>query len=119
MKTVSEWKQVLRGALTDAMRARRSAAMTVLREALAALDNAEAADLASAPRTEAGVIAGGVAGVGAGEVARRSLTPEDARAVLERECLERQEAAASLEALGRGEEAARLREQLAVLRALL
>jgi hypothetical protein len=118
MRTVDEWKQVLRGALRTAMQARATETVAVLRETLAAIDNAEAADPSAAPAIEDGVIAGGVAGLGAGEVPRRALDPAAVAAILEREIGERRDAAAHYVALGRLDEAAALERQIAALAAL-
>lgn len=118
MRTVDDWKQVLRGALRAAMQARATETVAVLRETLAAIDNAEAADPSAAPATQDGVIAGGVAGLGAGEVARRVLAPAAVEAILDREIREREEAAAHYVALGRLDEAGVLERQVAALAAL-
>ncbi|AKU92553.1 GatB/YqeY domain-containing protein [Vulgatibacter incomptus] len=119
MRGVEEWKSLLRAALREALRARQSHAVAVIRETLAAIDNAEAADSSAAPPVQHGVIAGGVAGVGAGEVARRVLSPEAVAAIVEREMQERREAAETYAALGRDDEARKLRLQLEVLASLL
>lgn len=66
--------------------------VSVLRETLGAIDNAEAADASAAPSVQAGVIAGGVSGLGAGEVPRKVLTPEEVHAIVEREVQERRDA---------------------------
>jgi uncharacterized protein YqeY len=118
MRTVDEWKTRLRAALRDAQRAREPHAVAVLRETLAAIDNAEAADLRSAPSGQSHAIAGAVDGLGAGEVPRRELGPEDVAAIIERELLERRTAAASYASLGRREEADALRRQADLLEAL-
>lgn len=118
MRTVEEWKRVMRDALREALRTRQPHAVAVLRETLAAIDNAEAADTSAAPPVQHGVIAGGVAGLGAGEVPRRELTAEDVTAIVDREIQERRDAAASYAALGRHDEASALRLQLDVLTAL-
>ena len=119
MRDARQWKATLREALTQALRARDADAVAVLRETLAALDNAEAASLDLAPPVEHGVIAGGVAGLGAGEVPRLALGPEAATEVVQREARERRDAAALYASLGRREEAGRLGRQHAVLDALL
>jgi hypothetical protein len=119
MKSVEEWRSVLRAALREAQRARRADAVSVLREALAAIDNAEAAHPGAAPPVRAGVIAGGVSGLGAGEVPRRVLGDEEVAAVIERELQERRDAAATYAALGRYDEANALLLQVDVLVALL
>jgi uncharacterized protein YqeY len=118
MRSVEEWKTVLRTALREALRERRAAAAAVLREVLAAIDNAEAAEPGAAPPVQHGVIAGGVPGLGAGEVPRRLLSAEAVAAIVEREIRERREAAATYAALGRDDEASTMRLQLDVLAAL-
>lgn len=118
MRSVEEWKDVLREALRDALRARQTHAVAVLRETLAAIDNAEAADASAAPPVQHGVIAGGVPGLGAGEVPRRVLGAAAAAAIVELEIQERREAAATYEAMGRHDEASTLRLQADVLVAL-
>ena len=119
MKTVAEWRARLREALREAQRARQPHAVSVLRDTLAAIDNAEAADLSAAPLAQPGVIAGGVSGLGAGEVARRVLSAEEVAAVIERELHERRDAAATWTRLGRHEEAGVLTAQLEVIAALM
>ncbi|MBL8938825.1 MAG: hypothetical protein JNM69_29965 [Archangium sp.] len=119
MKTVDDWKTLLRAALKAELRARRPFAVAVLRETLAAIDNAEAAELSEAPAVEHGVIAGGVAGLGAGEVARRALTPEDVSRLLAREIDDRRAAQTQYLSLGRTEEAATLGLQVDLLNGLL
>jgi uncharacterized protein len=111
VKTVDEWKATLRVALKDARRARQATTVSVLRETLAAIDNAEAAEASAAPQVQQGVIAGGVAGLGAGEVARRVLSVEDVRAIIERELKERRDAAATYSRLGQHDQANTLSEQ--------
>lgn len=105
----------MRAALRDALRTRQTHAVAVLRETLAAIDNAEAADTSAAPPVQHGVIAGGVPGLGAGEVPRRALSAEAATAIIEREIEERRDAATTLSALGRHEEARILNLQVEVL----
>jgi uncharacterized protein YqeY len=119
MRSVEEWKSVLRAALREAMRTRQAHAVAVLRETLAAIDNAEAADPSAAPPAQHGVIAGGVAGLGAGEVPRRRLGAEAVTAIVEREIQERRDAASSYSALGRDAEASTLMLQVDVLVSLL
>lgn len=111
MKTAEEWKTSLRGALKEAMRARQPAAVSVLRETLAAIDNAEAADLSAAPAVQGGRIAGGVAGLGAGDVARKTLTPQEVRAIVERELQEKRHAALTYARLEKHEQAQELEPQ--------
>src|SRR5215468_5150160 len=108
MRSTDEWRDVLRTALREAVRERRADAVAVLRETLAAIDNAEAADTSAAPPAQHGVIAGGVAGLGAGEVPRRQLSAAAVSAIVGREIQERRHAAAAYAALGRHDEAGTL-----------
>jgi len=78
----------LRGALKDALKGRDRESMSVCRSLLAALDNAEAAPVDVLPA--AGAIEQSVVGVGAAEVARHPLTPEQVSAVVATELVERQ-----------------------------
>jgi uncharacterized protein len=107
-----------REALRDAMRAREGVAVEALRSLLGAIDNAEAADPADAPTPEAGRIAGGVAGLGAGEVRRRVLDEGEVRGILDDAVAEREAAAAQYDRLGRPDDANRLRTEVAVLQRL-
>jgi uncharacterized protein YqeY len=118
MKTVDEWKRGLREALREALHARQAPAIAVMRETLAAIDNAEAAALSSAPPVEHGVIAGGVAGLGAGEVPRRILSADEVTALIAREIRERRDAATTYAGLGRLDEARTLERQADLLVAL-
>lgn len=88
----------LRAALREALRSRDRVATAALRSVLAALDNSTAVPVA--PRPAAGGagsvhVAGGVAGLGAGEVPRRELTAAETAAVLRAEIAERRAAAAA------------------------
>jgi len=100
------------------MRARDTSRTAAIRETLAAIENAEAQDTSLAPQGQSDVIAGAVRGLGAGEVARRELSPSDVAAIVERELRERREAAASYESLGRNDEADVLRRQVAFIETL-
>jgi hypothetical protein len=101
------------------MKDRDRVATAALRSALAAIDNAEAVDLSSAPRAQPGRIAGGVVGVGAGEVARRRITDDDVRAIVGNAIVEREAAAAQYDTLHRHDDADRLRREAAILSAQL
>ncbi|WP_190130344.1 hypothetical protein [Streptomyces mashuensis] len=100
------------------MRARDKAAVSALRSALAALDNAEAV-----PVGEAGLR--GVAlehapvGAGATEAVRRELSEEEVAVVVRAEAEERLVAAEQLAAPAHAERAARLRAEADVLLRLL
>lgn len=117
MKTVEEWKAVLRAKLRTALGAKDKPALTVLRETLAAIENAEAPPM-TAPTTVDGSFAGSVGGLGAGEIERLALTPDAVLAIVERELAERREAAVDYERLGRHEEAVALSAQADVLAAI-
>ena len=119
MRTVAEWKQVLRDALREAQRTRQQHAVTVIRETLAAIDNAEAADTSAAPPVQHGVIAGSVPGLGAGEVPRRVLSPETVIGIIQKEIEERRTAAATYSAHGQHEAAETLKLQLELLTSLV
>jgi uncharacterized protein len=126
----------LRRALPAAIKAKDTVAVAALRSALAAIDNAEAvaadevgpqmvdpqADHASAsgrdsyPEVE---IAGTVAGVGAGEVARRPLTAWEIEESIRAEVVERQVVARIYESAGHLDQAERLRHEAQLLNAYL
>ena len=101
----------LRRALTNALKARDASTVSALRSALSAIGNAEAVD--PGPARPAGTgsahFAGAVAGLGAGEAARRRLTEADIAAIVRAEAAEREAAAREYERGGHAEEAARLR----------
>ena len=109
----------LQSALLPAMRAGDRDTVAVVRSALAALANAEAVAVEPPGPLADGPIAGATTGVGSTEAPRRTLTPEEVRAVVERERQDRIRAAEESEAGGLGEYAARLRTQAAVLAFLL
>lgn len=116
MRTVSEWKATLRARMREALVAKNKPALAVLRQTLAAIDNAEApvAETTSATMQDA-AFAGSVGGLGAGEVARLSLSPEAVAAIIEREIRDLHNAAAEYRALGRHDEADVLAGQSDVL----
>jgi uncharacterized protein len=123
----------LRRGLVDAMKARDQQAVSALRSTLAAIDNAEAiendevvyddeigdyvADAGSAldAVAEHPAVAGSVLGVGATEVDRRILPPEEVAAVVRDDVEEREIAADVLERIGRADQAERLRAQAKLL----
>ena len=110
----------LRAALTTAMKARDKAAVTALRAALAAIDNAGAVTPTgdAVPPSE-GPIAGSVAGLGAAEATRRALSDGDIDALVWAEITDREEAAAGYDQAGRDDHAQRLRDEAAALREVL
>lgn len=107
----------LHAALPEAMKARDVVAVTALRSALGALDNAESVDIARAPQPHAGHsrLAGTVSGLRATEVERRSLTVAEMDQIVRAEVADRHAAAADYERRGRPDHAARLRDEAAVL----
>lgn len=112
MKTVEQWKELIRVELKTALRTRDTSWVAALRQTLAAIDNAEAAELRDTPQTQDAVFANSVAGAGAGDVQRRQLSPEDVLAVLAREQAERRAAIETLTQHQRHDEARELQRQL-------
>jgi uncharacterized protein YqeY len=106
--------------LRAAMKSRDKAATAAFRSALGLIDNAEAADLSHAPTAQAGQhVAGGVAGLGAGEVPRQEVADEELVALLHQEVVRWESTAADCERVGRNDDAARLRAEIGALRPLL
>ena len=106
----------LRRALTTALKARDAVAVSALRSALAAIENAGAVDASHVPPPGSGPIAGAVDGLGAAEVERRAV---DVCAVVAAEVEQRREAAREYAALGRPDRADRLHAEADVLAAHL
>jgi uncharacterized protein len=107
----------LRHDLTAAMKARDAIAISALRSAIAAIDNAEAVDVradGARPATSEH-IAGATEGAGSAEAPRRVLTQAEVEAVIRAQVDERVRTAEEYEALGRGEMAERLRGEARVL----
>ncbi len=119
-------------ALTEALRARDTAAVAALPAALAALSNAEAvpppagvaagepgppAPVTSTAGTSSPHIAGAAAGLGAAEAEPRRLSPARVAAIVQAEIDERLEAAARYESAGHADRAVRLRAQAQALAA--
>ncbi len=120
MKSVDDWKALLRVELRAALVARQMQTAAVLRETLAAIDNAEAPPLSAVPSGQASaVFAGGVRGLGAGEVACIRLSPAAVAAIVDREIEERKRVSAEYRTLGQGEAAEVLQRQIEVLVALV
>lgn len=99
---------------------RDAVAVSALRTALAAIDNAEAvppdeADLLAS----GGPVAGSVAGLGASDVRRRDLTGADVERIVRAEAAERLAAAGEYERRGQPDRAARLRAEASVLSSYL
>jgi hypothetical protein len=101
------------------MKSRNAAAISALRSAIAAIDNAEAVDASAAPRAGGGPIAGAVSGLGAAEVPRRTLTEHEVDEIVRGEVAAREAAAAEYERLARPEQVQRLRAEAAALREVI
>lgn len=110
-------RERLRAAVPAAMKARDRRAVAALRSALAAIDNAEAVEVAIDVR--AGAIEASPVGAGASEVARRSLTEADILALVRAEAADRRAAAAAYEAAGHHDRAVDLAAQADTLEAHL
>lgn len=114
-------RELLRTRLRAAIGARDRVAVTALRSAISALDNAEAievveSDVSDGPSISTGEhVAGGVVGLGAAEAARRVLTIAEQHKVLATEISDRRSAADTYEQRGAADSAVRLREEAAVL----
>lgn len=100
--TDSALRADLRARLTRARLDRDRTGAAALRSAIAALENAEAVPVESAGLVETSSehVAGAVAGLGAGEAARRVLGDAEERAIVDRERAELLDAAASYDAAG-------------------
>ncbi|GIE96232.1 GatB/YqeY domain-containing protein [Paractinoplanes rishiriensis] len=116
--TETPLRQRLREALPAAMKSRDRAATAVLRATLSAIDNAEA--VAPDPGTRgAGAIEEAPIGVGATDVARRTLTDAEVEAIVRGEVAERETAADQYEQAGRTDRAEQLRSEIRALTAHL
>lgn len=115
MDTTSDVRAGLQAGLRLSMRARDAGATRALRSALAAISNAEAVSATGTGGVSGGPIAGAATGLGAGDVARRSLSDDDIEAILREEIAERVEAAAEYDRHGHADRAAALRAEIEVL----
>lgn len=112
----SALRERLRDALKPAMKARDRSAISALRSALAAIDNAEAIDAGDA---KAGALEAGAVGLGTAEARRRDLTETDITQIVRREIDERRHAAAEYDRLGAAERRDSLIAEADALTALL
>ena len=113
-------REELRRHLNQAMRDRDRVATAALRDAIAALDNAEAIDPGDDVTSAASeYVAGGVVGLGAAEAERRVLDLVSQRAILRADMEARLDAAATYEHRGHPARGAQLRVEADVLRAVL
>jgi uncharacterized protein len=102
----------LQAALRAALKARDSAATTALRSALAAIGNAEALPQPTTQARRASQhVAGSVAGPGATEASRRTLTETEIGGIVRAEIADRRAAAAQYERAGHADRAGRLRRE--------
>ncbi|MFE6920654.1 hypothetical protein ACFVAV_06370 [Nocardia sp. NPDC057663] len=112
----SALRERLRAALKPAMRARDHSAVSALRSALGAIDNAEAID---AVDVKAGALEDSAVGLGAAEARRRDLTEADIADIVRREIGERRDAAAEYDRLGATDRRDSLTAEADTLAALL
>ena len=109
-----DMKLRLRADLKAAMKEKRPDEVKVLRVLIAALDNAEAPDIA--PQALAVEQMGEL---GSAEVQRLALDTDRVRAILEADAAERETAAVELDRVGRADLAAESRAEAAVIRRYL
>jgi len=102
------------------MKSRDVVATSAIRSALGAIDNSGSVGVTDREvREGSGRIAGSVEGLGAGDVQRREIDDEQIIEIVLVEVRDREKAAEEYRALGRTEEAARLRSKGEVLLGLL
>jgi len=95
-------------------------AVSALRSALSAIDNAGAVSVESRSAAEtSGHFAGAAAGLAAGEAPRRGLSENQIEEIVRAEVAEREAAARDYEQRGRADQAGRLRREARVLDAAL
>jgi uncharacterized protein len=111
----------LERALRDAMSARDMIAVSALRSAMSAIDNAGAVSVESGPAAETSSphFAGAAAGLGAGEAQRRGLSEDQVEEIVRAEIAEREAAAREYERRGHADQAERLRGEVRALEAAL
>jgi uncharacterized protein YqeY len=119
MQSDDDLRAHLRRKLRAAVRDRDRIAVGALRDAIAALDNAEAVEPGETATAVSEFVAGGVVGLGAAEAERRVLDAESQRAIVKAEVESRLAAAAMYEQHGQSSRAADLRVSADVLLAVL
>lgn len=107
-------RQRLRTALVAAMKERDRVAVTALRSALAAIDNAEAVDTTAVASGSLAIESSPV-GIGGAEAGRRALSGEDIAQIVRSEVTDREAAAVEYDRAGRPERAEALRAEARVL----
>ncbi|MEW2483417.1 glutamyl-tRNA amidotransferase [Mycobacterium sp. NPDC049093] len=113
------WRDRLRESLLSARKARDTISTAAIRSALSAIDNAETPQADQTDTRIGGTIAGAVSGVGSTEVARRVLSDEEVRDLIQAEVDERLSAANEYIANGHHERASELQSEAAVLTRVL
>ena len=118
--SVQTLRAALRADLKGAMKERDSETVDVLRNILAAVDNAEAIDVV-APQTSTGdgPIAGASVGLGSAEADRKRLLQHDVERLFAEQIDEYEGAATQFEEHGQAEHAQGLRRKAAIVRAYL
>ena len=111
-------RQRLRTALVAAMKERDRVAVTALRSALAAIDNAEAVDITAVASGSLAIESSPV-GIGGAEAGRRALSGEDIAQIVRSEVADREAAALEYDRAGRPERAEALRAEARVLSSYL
>jgi uncharacterized protein YqeY len=114
MENAQVLRSRLRTDLTVAMKARQPEAVSALRTAIAAIDNAVAAPERQATAVGEHVAGAGV-GVGSTEAVRRFLSTDELRALLQHQVTDRVAEADRYDAYGQSEAADRLRREAEVL----
>jgi uncharacterized protein len=108
----------LRDGLTRALKARETEALSALRTAIAAIENAEAIATTDTQRPVTSAdIAGASSGVGSTEAVRRSLSTGQLRDILAGQITEYAREADRYDALGQSDAAHRLRDRARILSA--
>ena len=118
MNAADQVKRELRDGLSSAMKERRVDAVTALRSALAAIDNAESVEPAHVPIADS-PIAGSAGGLGASEVERAHLGQQEQRTIVEREIVELASHIDRLTRLCRRDEADATRRAMEILRGVV
>jgi uncharacterized protein YqeY len=120
MDDPSMLRSLLRADLVAAMKARQREAITALRTAIAAIDNAEAVTAPDRPGPAMNEhVAGAGVGVGSTEAARRVLSVADLRAILREQIAARRDEADRYDRYGEAGAADRLRREADVLKQYL
>ena len=113
-------RSTLRADLVVAMKARQPDAVSALRTAIAALDNAEAVSVTvEPPEATSEHVAGAYVGIGRADVPRRVLSLSEVEAVLREQVDEHSAEADRYDAHGHHETAVRLRRMADTLRTYL